>query len=109
MNKIIDELLAMEKSARETAADTDDTRVDIQYRIHEEVSRGKDALRRQADARIAEIQHDAREETEIRLNRIRAEYEAKAKAAETAFAVHREAWRARIIRDVLYGLHGDGA
>jgi hypothetical protein len=98
----IRELLAIEKSAKKAASDTE---ADDGLTLRE-IEKGVAALEQGADERIALYEREAQTETEARLTQIRQGYKRKADRLQASFFVNRETWLAEVVGDILYGLYG---
>ncbi|MCL2501037.1 MAG: hypothetical protein FWE90_12000 [Defluviitaleaceae bacterium] len=99
MINVIRELLAIEKSARQTEGEENHNETEIF--IQDEINRGVITMERDADARIAALIQESYAQTEERLAQIREAYRRKTDRLEAAFIINRETWSAEIVKDIL--------
>jgi signal transduction histidine kinase len=101
MRNIINELLTIEKAARESLHVQEPG--DVNAFIQREIEFGTAALERDAELKLTEMERELLRETAERLAQIETEYEQKEKLLIQEFTDGREVLVAQILRDVLYG------
>ena len=96
MRNIITELLAIEKKAN-TASQVEEPMQYIQTEIQKKL-----ALReKEIAAQLALLEENSHNETLIRLEQIKKDYQRKTNELEAAFVINRKKWLAQIKRDLL--------
>ena len=101
VDKLVEELLGIESSAKDSLKDLEHERAALPQMISEEIARRTLEIKRKEDQSVQALKQEAEEAAQAQLDEIESKYQQKAAQLKELFEANSAAWRKEWVSRVL--------